>query len=97
MNEEESRQLVTILKEIRDNQKVQLDRQTEALALQREQFAVVQRQAERYEHIQTRAENLQVRSAQIVAVARKTLFFILPIVTLLIAYVSWLLFGWVIR
>jgi hypothetical protein len=32
-----------------------------------------------------------------VAVARKTLFFILPIVTLLIVYVSWLIFRWLIR
>lgn len=92
MNDEDARLLVTILKEIRDNQKVQLDRQAEALALQREQFAVVQRQTERHERIQDRAENIQAKSAQMVAVARKTLFFLLPIVTLLIVYVSWLIF-----
>ncbi len=97
MNEEDSRVLVTILKEIRENQKVALDRQAEALALQRERFAIVQRQADRYERIQDRAENIQVKSAQLVVVAQKTLFFILPIVTLLIVYVSWLIFRWLIR
>jgi hypothetical protein len=92
MTDQESQQLDAILKEIRDNQKLQLDRQTEALTLQREQFALVQKQAERHERIQDRAENIQAKSAQIVAVARKTLFFLLPIVTLLIIYVSWLIF-----
>jgi Flp pilus assembly protein TadB len=97
MNDEDSQLFVTVLKEIRDNQKLQLDRQAEAIALQREQFALVQRQAERHERIQDRAENIQARSAQVMAVARKTLFFVLPIVTLLIVYVSWLIFRLLIR
>ena len=97
MNDEDSRLVVTVLKEIRENQRLQLERQAEAVALQREQFAIVQRQADRHERIQDRAENIQVKSAQMVAVARKTLFFILPIVTLLIVYVSWLIFRWFIR
>ena len=85
MNDENARLLLTALKEISDNQKLQL-------ALQREQFALVQRQAERHEVIQDRAENIQAKGAQIIAVARRTLFVILPIVTFLILYVSWLLF-----
>jgi hypothetical protein len=92
MNEQEFQALGTVLKEIRDNQKLQLERQTEALALQREQFALVQRQTERQERIQDRAENIQEKGAQMMAVARKTLFVLLPIVTLLIIYVSWILF-----
>ncbi len=85
MMNDDSRLLLAALKEISDNQQLQL-------ALQREQFALVQRQAERHEMIQGRAENIQAKSAQIMAVARRTLFVILPIVTLLILYVSWLLF-----
>lgn len=92
MNDQESQLLAPILKEIRDNQKLQLDRQTEALALQREQFTLVQNQAKRHERIQDRAENIQEKGAQMVAVARKTLFFLLPVITLLIVYVSWLIF-----
>lgn len=85
MNDENVRLLLAALKEISDNQQLQL-------ALQREQCSLVQRQAERHEMIQDRAENIQAKSAQIMAVARRTLFVILPIVTLLILYVSWLLF-----
>ena len=85
MNDENSRLLLAALKEISDNQKLQL-------ALQREQFALIQRQAERHGMIQDRAETIQAKSAQIMAIARRTLFVILPIVTLLIFYVSWLLF-----
>ena len=85
MNDENARLLLTALKEISDNQQLQL-------ALQREQFALVQRQAERHELIQDRAENIQAKGAQIMAVARRTLLVILPIVTFLILYVSWLLF-----
>jgi len=85
MNDENSRLLLAALKEISDNQKQQL-------ALQREQFSLVQRQAERHELLQDRTENIQAKGAQIVAVARRALFVILPIVTFLIIYVSWLLF-----
>jgi hypothetical protein len=92
MTDQEPQLLATLLKEIRDNQKLQLDRQAEALQLQREQFALVQKQADRHERVQDRAENIQARSAQLVAVARKTLFFILPVIALLIIYVSWLIF-----
>lgn len=92
MNNAEAQQLDAILKEIRDNQKLQIERQTEALALQREQWALLQRQADRHERIQDRAENIQAKSAQMVAVARRTLFFLLPVLILLMMYVSWLIF-----
>lgn len=84
MNDENARLLFTALKEIGDNQK-------QLLALQREQLAFIQTQADRQERIQNRAESIQAKGAQIMAVARRTLFVILPIVTLLIIYVSWLL------
>ena len=84
MNDENSRLLLAALKEISDNQQLQL-------TLQRDQFALIQRQAERQALIQDRAEHIQTKGAQVVAVARRTLFVILPIVTFLIMYVSWLL------
>ena len=84
MNDENARLLLSALKEISDNQKLQL-------ALQREQFGLIQKQAERHEVIQDRAESIQAKGAQIMAVARRTLFVLLPIVTILIVYVSWLL------
>jgi hypothetical protein len=84
--------VVRLLTEIRDAQKLQLARQDEALKLQREQFAIFQRQAERAERLQDRAEKMQDKSAQVIGTARKALFVVLPILILLIGYVSWLMF-----
>jgi hypothetical protein len=81
-----------LLREIRDAQRAQLAKQDEGLRIQREQLLLVQRQAERAERINDRAEQLQTRSAEMIGVARKTLFALLPILVVLIAYVSWLIF-----
>lgn len=92
MNDQNSQQLIRILEEIRNNQRTQLERQAEALALQREQFALVQQQTERAERLQDRAEQIQIKSAQLVTGARKGMVVILPIIVLLLAYLSWLIF-----
>ncbi|GKS65909.1 hypothetical protein YTPLAS72_32130 [Nitrospira sp.] len=92
MGDQEAQLLSSLLKEIRDNQKLQLDRQAEALALQREHYSLIRQQTERHERIQDRAETMQAKGVQLMTVARKALFILLPIVTLLIVYVSWLLF-----
>ena len=92
MNEQDSHHLIRVLEEIRDNQRTQLERQAEALALQREQFALVQKQTERAERLQDRAEQIQVKSAQLVAGARKAMVVVLPILFVLIAYLTWLIF-----
>ncbi len=76
------RQLIRLLEEIRDNQKMQLERQAEALALQREQFALVQKQTERAERLQNRAEALQAKGVQPVTGARKGMVVVLPIIVL---------------
>jgi len=55
--------LFRVLEEIRDNQKLQLERQAKALELQREQFSLVQKQYERAERLQDRAEQIQAKSA----------------------------------
>ena len=58
----------------------------------RKQFAMVQRQYERTEKLQDRAESIQARSGQIVTAARRTVMIALPVVVLLIGYLTWLLF-----
>jgi hypothetical protein len=88
----EGDEIARLLREIRDAQRAQLARQDEALTMQREHFVVIQRQAERNERIQDRAEQLQSLSAQMIGVARKTLFILLPILVVLTAYVTGLLF-----
>ena len=52
--------IARLLEEIRDGQRIQLERQTETLALQKEQF-------QRTQKLQERAEAIQDRSAQLVA------------------------------
>ena len=90
--ESDSAQIARLLEQIRDNQATQLARQAEALALQKDQFELIRRQAERAEKIQDRAEELQTRGMGIMKTARRTLAFVLPVVILLIAYLSWLIF-----
>jgi hypothetical protein len=51
--------IARLLEEIRDGQRIQLERQTETLALQKEQF-------QRTQKLQDRAEAIQDRSAQLV-------------------------------
>ena len=92
MHDQDSQQLIRVLEEIRDNQKTQLERQAESLALQRELFALVQKQTERAERLQDRAEELQAKGAQLVTGARKGMVVVLPIIVLLLAYLSWLIF-----
>ncbi|MGH8753315.1 MAG: hypothetical protein ACREUJ_05490 [Burkholderiales bacterium] len=84
--------LLRVLEEIRDNQKLQLERQAKALELQREQFTLVQKQYERAERLQDRAEQIQAQSAQLVTGARKALVIILPVsiaIVVLIIYLIW--------
>jgi hypothetical protein len=92
MEKDDAARIAALLAEIRDNQAEQLARQREALEFQRSQLELVKRQAERAERIQDRAEELQAKSAGIVTTARRSLAFVLPVVILLIVYLSWLLF-----
>ena len=78
MDKDDAARIASLLEQIRDNQA--------------EQLALVKRQAERAERIQDRAEDLQAKSAGIMATARHSLAIILPVVVLLIAYLSWLIF-----
>lgn len=97
MSDQGDKDIVQLLGELRDGQKQQLERQAEALALQREQFELVRKQMERAERIQDRAEQIQAKSAQLVSGSRKALAIVLPILVVLIAYVSWLIFRYLIR
>ena len=66
--------------------------QQQALDLQRQQFELVRKQFERAEKIQDRAEKLQEAGASMMGIARKALLLILPVIIVLIAYLSWLIF-----
>jgi hypothetical protein len=92
MTPDDSDRVAALLREIRDNQATQLARQAEALELQRRQFELVREQAERAARLQDRAEELQARGFGIMKTARRSLAIVLPVVILLVAYLSWLIF-----
>jgi len=94
MNAEESARVLALLEEMRAGQKQQIAQQLEALELQRKQFSVFQEQAVRAERIQQKAELLQDRGATLVGGARKAVLVIVPVIVLLIVYLTWLLFHW---
>jgi hypothetical protein len=80
---------LAVLREIRDQQRVQIERQAEALALQREQFELYKRQYDRAERINERAEAIQARSAGMVDLARRALWVAVPILFLLFGLLLW--------
>jgi uncharacterized membrane protein (DUF106 family) len=92
MERDDVARIVGLLGQIRDNQSVQLACQREALEIQKGQLEIVKRQAERTERIQDRAEELQAKGAGMMKAARRTLAVVLPLVALLIVYLSWLIF-----
>ncbi len=80
---------LALLREIRDNQRVQLERQAEALAMQREQFELYRRQYDRAERLQERAEALQSRHAGTLGTARLLLWIVIPVLALLLGTILW--------
>ena len=75
-----------LLGEIRDLQK-------QALDLQRRSTEIVERQYQRAAKLQDRAEAMQTRSEGIVRMGRRMMLLVIPVLVVLIGYVSWLLFG----
>lgn len=90
--DDDNKRTIALLEELREGQKLQLQRQLEALELQRRQFAAMQEQFARAERIQSKAELLQDRGANLVQGARKVFVIVVPVIVALIVYVSWLLF-----
>jgi uncharacterized membrane protein (DUF106 family) len=89
---ESSQEAVELLRRIERNQQEQLARQQRALEVQEQQFEMVRRQFERAEKLQDRAEKMQDTGAAMMHTARKALAVVLPIVIVLIIYLSWLIF-----
>jgi hypothetical protein len=88
----DAEETVALLRDIRDQQRLQLERQSEALAMQREHYEIAKRQFDRAELLQERAEQLQMRSAGVVAFARKLLWVVLPLILFLVLILFWMLF-----
>ena len=85
MESEQYQELISILRDIQKNQREQIERQTEALSIQTEQFELVRQQTARNLEIQEKGNALMEKG-------RKLFLVIVPIIFLLIVYLSWLLF-----
>jgi hypothetical protein len=92
MNDADTQRIAALLEEIRDGQLLQLQRQADSLAVQREQADMARKQFERAEKLQDRAEALQARGAQVITVARRAVTIVVPVLVLLLIYFSWLMF-----
>jgi len=91
MNDQQTERIVRLLEEIRDGQRLQLERQAQALQRQGE---LVAQQRERLAGLSQRsdeAQRLLDRSARVVAGARVLAFVALPIAVLILAFIVWVL------
>ena len=79
-------EVAALLREIRDQQRLQLERQSEALAMQRDQFALYRSQLDRVERINDRAEAIQGRASK---AAKLVLWIALPLLALLLGLMFW--------
>ena len=82
----ESTEVVELLREIRDGQRLALERQNEALTMQREQVALVKQQFDRAERIQVKAEALQDRATRGM---RVVIFVLIPFAAIAIVLLLW--------
>jgi len=81
-----SEEIAALLREIRDQQRLQVGRQREALALHKKQVDRYESQMGRVEHINERAEAIQRRAGKAMKVV---LWVALPLVFLILATMLW--------
>jgi uncharacterized membrane protein (DUF106 family) len=73
-----------------EEQHLELLRQGQVI--QREQFEMAKIQYEKARELQQRAESLQDKGAALMNVGRKAMAVVLPVIFILIIYLSWLIF-----
>jgi hypothetical protein len=83
MSADNDAEMLALLRELRDGQRLHLERQAEALTMQREQVDLVKRQFDRAERLQARAEALQDRGAKAM---RIVLFVLIPLLLLAVLF-----------
>ena len=104
MDTDDVRKMIALLEEIRDGQQLQLqrqaeglERQTEALGMQRQHYEDLQIQSGKARELQERAEKIQAGSARLIGGARVLVLIVAPLAVLLLVFVCWLVFSCVVR
>ncbi len=89
---EQNEEQISLLREIRDNQQLQIKRQAESMAIQKKQFELYFEQYEKTVKLQDRAEAIQEKSGELVDKSRKLFAWLFPVLILLVIYLSWTMF-----
>lgn len=92
MPDSSNQEIISLLKEIRGNQLRQLELQSEAVNMQREQFRMFTEQYEKTSKLTGRAEDVQEKARLLMEKAGKVFAVIIPLLIIAIAYFTWLLF-----
>jgi aromatic ring hydroxylase len=83
--------IAQLLEQVRDNQREQLERQAESLAIQKNQYQAFLQQHEKTAQLQQRAEAIQERSARLVGGIQRVFPLALGLTLVLIGYITWIL------
>ena len=85
----DSEESIALLRELRDQQRLQLERQAEALELQRESVTMLRQQFERAEKLQMRAEILQSNSGKAMATVKWVIYLAIGLLALAMGLLFW--------
>jgi hypothetical protein len=100
MSDSDAERVIRLLEEIRDGQKLQLERQAEALQRQAEALEAQRARLTslgKVDATQQRADEVLSKAAGLVGGARLVAFVVVPFAVLLLVLVCWLAFGYAVR
>jgi hypothetical protein len=93
MNDEQAEKMVRPLEEIRDGQRLSLERQAEALQRQSEQMSQQRERLAASSRQSGEAEQLFAKTAKVVSRASVLAFVVVPIAAVLFVLMLWLVFA----
>ena len=90
MHDQDAANIIRLLEEIRDGQRLQLERQAQVLQRQEELLAQQRERLASVSRTSGKAEELLAKSAKVVASARILAWVALPFALLLVVFLLWL-------
>ena len=88
MDKDDVDRLTALLQEVRDGQRQQLEKQEEALSIQRQHFEIAKTQYDRANSINDQAERIQAKSAALIDRSGRVFKIVIPILVILIVVVG---------
>lgn len=93
MSDEQAERIAKLLEEIRDGQRLQLERQAQALRRQEELHSLQRERLATLSQSPGKADDVLVKSAKVVASARVLVFMALPFALLLLGVLLWVIWA----